>query len=214
MFASLFPSACYASTTVPIEPRGFHDVLTRVHDVLDTFTTPSSLSTSADSIQPLVIDQQTTASLILHLRRLGSIPRAADGPHASTRLVSTSSTSSTPSQTPHDRPTSRRRRCGCVGFDELLLHQLRLQKTSTGSRLPSTLSPRHPRVHHGLNTTTTSSSRRQASASSSAASTYSRQQDRENWDSASEFNFHSSSQYYNSFSPRSSTTSYSLKQQF
>ena len=164
--------------------------------------------------QPLAIEPQSTAALTLHPLRLGFVPRAADGQHASTRLVSTSSTSSTPSRTPHDRPTSRRRRCGCMGFDELLLHQLRLQKTSTGSRLPSTFSPRPPRVQHGLNTTTTSSSRRQASASSSAASTYSRQQDRENWDSASEFNFHSSSQYYNSFSPRSSTTSYSLKQQF
>ena len=115
----------YVSTTEPIEPRGFYDFHTRAYGVLDTFTTSSSLSTSAASFQPLAIDVQTTATRFLHLHQLGFVPRAADGPHASTRLVSTPSTSSTPSQTPHDRPTPRRRRCGCIGFDELLLHQLR-----------------------------------------------------------------------------------------
>ena len=93
-------------------------------------------------------------------RHFGDEIRAADDSHASTRLSSTCSTSSTTPSTHHDRPTSRRRRCGCTDCDELLLHRLHFPEASTPSRLSSSSLQLLPRAQRGLITTSTTPSRR------------------------------------------------------
>ena len=165
-FGPSFTSACDGSLTNSIDPRAFHDVHPRVHNVQASSTTSSSLSDVHSPPKRFANEPKAPTTTISASHHSDFDSRAADGAHASSTPTSTSSTSSTASQTPHDRPPSRRRRCGCTDCDELLLHHhLRIQ-TFTKASSPSSTSPRlPPRVQHCFITMSTSTSRRQASAS-------------------------------------------------